>query len=159
MFDATRKSPHQENSTSSGLTRRQMVKASAWAAPVLAVAVATPSAAATTAPPAVTPGVPAVQPGTGDQKKVVNISVGATANVSSVTAIITVTPPNVKNPGTWSNGQSGTVAQSVTDGSSPFNFTFPTFTKPSANDAFSFSIQFYSTDDLNTSIGSTGGTF
>lgn len=91
--------------------------------------------------PVVTPGTP----NPGADKKNVTISVSATANVSSVTARLTITSAP-SNPGSWSNGNVWSTPQVVTDSSTPFDFTFPTYNKQTGQDTFFYKIEFYDTN-------------
>jgi hypothetical protein len=108
MTEATAKLIHATDQPPA-LTRRQLVKAGAWAAPAVVVAVAAPAASASAT---VTPqGLPGVT-GSGKSRTVI-ISTSVAGNTAAPTATLT-----------WTQGtRSGTASAAVT-GSYTFTFSF-----------------------------------
>ena len=148
------------------LDRRQLLKAGAWAAPVVVLAASVPAAAASTTPVALT-----LSAAPGDRKievKGINCIIKLSGTLSAggvaVTAVISFTPkaPNT-TVGTWQlpvNGSThGTesreiVATSKQTGSIVFNF--PTYQGAAKGAAYDFNIIF---SVGTTVVGATTGSF
>lgn len=103
MSEAPRHNFAPEDSGSSGLSRRQIVKAGVWAAPVVAVAVAAPAATASVTGATVT----AAAVGKSGKFRL-SISVAATVYPSTVTIVQNTASAGV----TWNSGPSDVSATS-----------------------------------------------
>lgn len=120
---------------SKGLSRRQLVKAGVWAAPVVVLATASPAAATSGQLSAGNaPGFPAVN---GNQ---ITVSVTATPGTSvTVTGVMTVSPAD----GSWQDatGAAGSrTTTATTTGTSSATLTFPVYKKKSNNVTYTWTV-------------------
>lgn len=122
LSEASRHNFAPEGSGSAGLSRRQVVKAGAWSAPVVAVAIAAPGAAATGGPPTVTPTGPPSVSGTGVGRTVIFTTTGS--NVPKLSGALDWTHVSQNGNTTTTGTSTAAITSTTVSGVTTYSFTF-----------------------------------